>query len=249
MRLDKPKPVFNKPDDGGRDAPYNEYLKGSQQILDESKGEKEPYRVTLGKQKFIVLPNVFSPKYFKETELFAEQLPVKEGEHLLEIGPGTGALSVTAALKGAGRVVAIDINPDAVRNTKANIDLHHLQERVEVRQGDVYDALQVGEKFDTIFWNTPFGLVDVAEVPDLEKAIFDPGYRSTERFIREAKQHLKNNGRLLIGFSSTLGRMDLLKKFCNESGFNLKLLYEADSEEVRPVKFEIFEAVQNEKAE
>jgi len=56
-----------------------------------------------------------------DTELFANNLPVVDGEEMLEIGPGTGVISITAAYKGAKKVVAIDINPDAVRNTQANI--------------------------------------------------------------------------------------------------------------------------------
>ena len=220
---------------------YQQYLDGTNQILQQSKRENNPYTVTVLGRKFIVYPNVFSPKYFYDTEIFAEHLPITKGEALLEIGPGTGVISITAVFKGARKVVAIDINPDAVANTDANIKAHHLEEKAEVRQGDVYSSLKEGEKFDTIFWNTPFGLVD-EDVPDLEKAVFDPGYKSTERFIKEGFQHLMPNGRLLIGFSSTLGKLDLIKKFCQESGLSLKQVYEEESEEVHPVKFEIFEA-------
>ncbi len=102
--------------------------------------------------------------------------------------------------------------------------------------------MKKGEKFDVIVWNTPFGLVEGESLPDLEKAVFDPGYRSIERFVKEAPEHLKEGGRLVVGFSTTLGRLDLLQKFCDEAGFALRKLHEEDSEEVHPVKFEIFEA-------
>lgn len=228
----------NKPE---KELGYEDYLEGTRQVLEESKNEKEPYEVTVLGRTFIVLPNVFSPKYFNDTELFAEHLPVSEGEDILEIGPGTGAISITAAYRGAKKVVAIDINPDAVKNTALNIKKHQMEDRVEVRQGDLYDALAEGENFDTIFWNTPFGLVE-GDVPDLEKAVYDPGYKSTERFIKEARKHLKEGGRVLIGFSSTLGRVDLLQNFAEDAGLDLELIYEEESEEVHPVKFEIFEA-------
>ena len=32
-----------------------------------------------------------------------------------------------------------------------------------------------------------------------------------KKFIKEAKKHLKRNGRVLIGFSSTLGKFNLIK--------------------------------------
>ncbi len=72
--------------------------------------------------------------------------------------------------------------------------------------------------------------------------MYDPHYKSTELFIKNAEQHLKENGKVLIGFSTTLGRFDLIKKFADEAGLSLRLIYEAQSEEIHPVKFEIFEA-------
>lgn len=224
------------------DLTYQDYLEGTRAILEQSKSEKEPYKTEVDGREFVVFPNVFSPKYFHDTELFAQNLPVKSGEVMLEIGPGTGAIAISAAYKGARKVLAIDINADAVRNTQANIELHNMQGRVEVRHGDLYAALREGETFDAIFWNTPFGFVEESDIADLEKAVYDPQYKSTERFIKEAKQYLNKNGRLLIGFSTTLGKLDLLQSFAEEAGFGLRLIYEAESNETHPVKFEIFEA-------
>ena len=223
---------------------YKDYIEGTRKVLEQSKTETEPYRVTVSGKEFVVFPNVFSPKYFNDTELFADNFPVRDGEEMLEIGPGTGAISILAIYKGAGKVLAIDINPDAVKNTQANIELHNMQGKVAVRQGNLYEPLKSNERFDTIFWNTPFGFVEDENVPDLEKAVYDPAYKSTEKFIKEANQHLKKGGRVLIGFSTTLGRMDLLQKFCAEAGLFLKRLYEVESKETHPVKFEIFEALQ-----
>jgi len=221
---------------------YQDYIEGTRKLLEDSKSEKEPYRVQILGREFIVYPNVFSPKYFSDTELFAENIPVKDGEEMLEIGPGTGAISITAIYKGAKRVLAIDINPDAVKNTEANIKLHKLEGKVEVRQGNLFEPLKSDEKFDTIFWNTPFGLIEQEDIPDLEKSVYDPHYKSTEQFIKQAGEHLKNGGRVLVGFSTTLGKLDLLQKFAGEANLTLNLLYEAESKEVHPVKFEIFEA-------
>lgn len=224
---------------------YKDYIEGTRQVLKQSQSEKEPYMVTVLGKEYVVFPNVFSPKYFNDTELFAENLPVRKGEEMLEIGPGTGIISITAVQKGADKVLAVDINPIAVENTLENIKRYNLQNKIEVRQGDVYDALKPDEKFDTIFWNTPFGFVEAENLSDLEKSVYDTQYKSTERFIREARAHLKEGGRLLIGFSTTLGKLDLLKKFSDESGLDLRLLYEVESKEIHPVKFEIYEAKLN----
>ena len=58
---------------------------------------------------------VFSPKYFTCSEILARNFPYNEGEDFLEVGCGVGVISTFAALKGAQSVLALDINPRAVR--------------------------------------------------------------------------------------------------------------------------------------
>lgn len=219
-------------------------LENTRQILVESMKEQTPYETMVCGRTFIVHPNVFSPKYFQDTEYFAQSIKVKPGETFCEIGPGTGAISVTVAMAGANRVVAIDINQAAVANTKENIRLHHVKQIVTVYEGDVYSPLEPDNQFDTIFWNVPFGFVEEdGRLTDLEKAVFDTEYRSIEKFIRGAKNHLKPNGRLLIGFSTTLGHLSLIEELLAEEGFSKPhRLAETWSVETERVKFNLYEA-------
>ncbi len=218
----------------------SKYLLGTQAILNKSQENTSPYRVSVLGREFIVYPNVFSPKYFYDTEFFASQIAVEPLDRFLEIGPGSGVISVTAALRGA-IVTAIDINPNAVLNTKANAKLYGVAKRVKVCEGDLY--LPIGQqKFDIIFWNTPFGYTDRTDISILEKAVFDPGYKSTQAFVRQAKKHLRPDGRLLIGFSSTLGHLSRLKEIVKENGFSFKIIAETKSKETYPVKFELIES-------
>lgn len=221
---------------------YEDYIKGTRTLLDQSQQEDRPYTTKVLGQSFIVLPNVFSPKYFNDTSIFSQHLPIRSGEVMLEIGPGTGVISINAILKGASKVVAVDINPSAVANTKLNVNQFGLENKIDVRQGDLYTPLKPGEKFDTIFWNTPFGYIEEDNISDIKKSVFDPYYKSTTKFITEAKHHLKDGGRLLIGFSSTLGKFEYLEQIVRDAGFDLHLVYEEESSEVHSVKFEIYEA-------
>lgn len=217
------------------------YLIGTEYVLKQSMKEKSKYRVKIMGRQFIVYPNVFSPKYFNDTEFFAKELPIKKGESLLEIGPGTGIVSIFAIWKGASNVTAIDINPAAVKNMKENIKLHRLEKKIKVFLGDVFGPLK-NEKFDVIFWNTPFGYVKRDNLTPLEKSVFDYSYKSTKKFIIGAKKHLKPNGRVIIGFSSTLGHIGELKRALKAAGYITKITKHIDSTEVHPVKFEIIEA-------
>ncbi|MES2223803.1 MAG: methyltransferase [Patescibacteria group bacterium] len=221
---------------------YRDYLEGTQMLLDQSQEESGPYTTEVLGRSFVVLPNVFSPKYFNDTEIFAKHLPVRPGEEMLEIGPGTGAISINAILNGSSKVVAVDINPSAVENTRLNIQRFGLIDKIDARQGDLYAPIRQDEKFDTIFWNTPFGYIDEENISSIQRSVFDPKYRSTRKFIEEAHLHLKPNGRLLIGFSSTLGKLDTLQEIVSGAGFEMGLIYKEQSSEIHPVSFEIFEA-------
>jgi release factor glutamine methyltransferase len=222
---------------------YEEYLEGTKEILTECKKELEKYYINILGTKFVVYPNVFSPKYFQDTEFFTKKIKINKDEKFLEIGPGTGVTVVFAALRGAKHVTAIDINSDAVKNTKENAKINGVADKVTVYEGDIYDPLPKGSKFDTIYWNTPFGYIDENKsISTLEKAVYDPGYKSTKRFVYESKKYLKSNGRLLIGFSTILGKFDILEKYLIDNGYSIKLIASKKSMEKHPVSFEIFEA-------
>ncbi|MBI2675530.1 MAG: methyltransferase [Candidatus Aenigmarchaeota archaeon] len=222
------------------------HLEGTLRVLRESQKETGKYYVEVLGRKFVVYPGVFSPKYFNDTKFFAREVHIRQGERFLEIGPGTGVISVFAALKGA-KVVCIDINAYAIENTKENAKINRVKGRITTLHGNLYDPLPKDAKFDTIFWNIPFGYVKKDKISVLEKAVFDPEYRSTKSFVFGANMHLGKNGRLLIGFSTTLGHFSVLRKFLEEAGFEVKLLAQTESVETRPVKFELFEARKNQR--
>ena len=64
--------------------------------------------------------------------------------------------AVTAALAGCATVTALDITTAAVENTRANAELHGVADRVRVAHSDLFEALEPGERFDLIFWNSNY---------------------------------------------------------------------------------------------
>lgn len=222
---------------------YRDYLKGTADILEASAVEREQYTVNIEGHSFVVHLDVFSPKYFFDTAFFARELSIKSGEDMLEIGAGTGVTAVLAALRGAGSVTAIDINTLAVVNTKENVQRHNVADVVTVLEGDIYEPIPEGRKFDTIYWNVPFGYVrGEKDLSMLERAVFDPEYQAIKRFIAEAKDYLKSDGRVMIGFSTTLGRFDIVEDCLRQHGFTVRCIAQTESMETHPVSFELFEA-------
>lgn len=62
---------------------------------------------------------------------------MKKSDKVLDVGCGSGILSIGAALLGSGEVYAIDIDPVAVDVTRENAELNGVSETVKAMQGDL----------------------------------------------------------------------------------------------------------------
>lgn len=174
---------------------------------------------------FLVYPGVFSPLQFRSTRIFTRNLPFVPGRSFLEIGSGAGVTAVTAALRGCRPVVATDISAAAVENTRANARAHRVDHVLSVRQGDLFDVIEPGELFDTVYWNSNFVFVaaDYRYPDDWHRAFFDAGYQCHARFLRDAPRHVAPGGSILLGFG-TLGNETSLHTLCETYGYGVEVL-------------------------
>lgn len=62
---------------------------------------------------------------------------VLAAERVLDVGTGTGILAIAAMLLGAKRCLGIDIDADAVRIAKENVERNGLTKEIELREGDL----------------------------------------------------------------------------------------------------------------
>ena len=65
------------------------------------------------------------------------QEAIRGGETVIDVGTGSGILAIAAALLGAGHVLAVDIDPDAVRVATENVAHNHVDRIVTVQEGDL----------------------------------------------------------------------------------------------------------------
>lgn len=230
----------------------SEQLKDSMMLLAQSQ-EEDLHIVRYRNMSFFVQETVFSPKYFKGWRTFTENFPSVAGKRVLEVGSGCGITSVSLAKQGAF-VTALDVNPCAVGDTGANALLNGVYVEdtrlpellnigyVDARESDIYSALGPDEQFDYIYWNMPFIYVseDYQFSSVLERALVDPGYKLTERFIRDANNHLTSEGKLLVG-SGSFGDSTRLEEIANDYGYSPKIIAREESIEVNPVEFIFYE--------
>jgi release factor glutamine methyltransferase len=171
---------------------------------------------------FIVMPSVFNPKVPRTGEFLAsriESLLLGRDAEVLDMGTGCGVCAVFAA-KHARRVVAVDINSEAVRCAGINVRLNHQESRIEVRHGDLFDPVS-SERFDLILFNPPF--LRGAARDDRDRA-----WRSSdvaERFAAGLDDHLKPGGFALLVLSSFGDSRAFLDEF-RRQGFTISVVAE-----------------------
>ncbi len=170
----------------------------------------------------IVTPSVFNPKIPRTGAFLAAQLDaahVRPEAEVLDMGTGSGVCAIFAA-RHARRVVAVDINPAAVRCAGINARLNHLEHRIEVRVGDLF-APVAGERFDLVTFNPPF----LCGAPRSDR---DRAWRSldvAERFAAQLDDHLKPDGTALVVLS-TFGNAPLFLERLRHFGFVVSVLAE-----------------------
>jgi ribosomal protein L11 methyltransferase len=65
------------------------------------------------------------------TQLMLEMMKgLIQDESVIDIGSGSGILTLAAAMLGAKSAIGIDIDPDAINHAKRNCELNHLEEKV-----------------------------------------------------------------------------------------------------------------------
>jgi ribosomal protein L11 methyltransferase len=156
--------------------------------------------ITLG--EFVVLPPWLKPIFINPGSAFGTglhpttQLCLKaiedffvEGWSVIDVGCGSGILSIALKLKDANRVVAIDIDPQAVQECKANAELNHVE--LEVYRAQPKDINQtfdfmVANLETHIFFEVMQDLVKLFE----KRAVLSGIYKKDE--LREVLKLLGN---------------------------------------------------------
>jgi HemK-related putative methylase len=147
----------------------------------------------------IVLPGVFNGVRIRSGLMLAralETLPLSASARVLDLGTGSGLGAIFTARQGA-RVIASDINPEAVRCAHLNASANHLEDRIEIRLGDLFEPVRE-ERFDVILFNPPYYRGQPRDFAD--RAWRSPD--TFDRFLSELPEHLTEQGYALVVLST-----------------------------------------------
>lgn len=153
-----------------------------------------------------------------DSMLLISSFDVSPGEKVLEIGCGSGIVSMHCVLNG-GEVTCGDINPKAVALTKRNMEANDLS--AVILETDVYSCID--GRFDTIVFNLPY--LPVSEEGKLALAWSggNDGLGPLPRLLSDAQEHLLPNGRIIVVISSLMDG-DALTQLLNE--YEVRILNE-----------------------
>jgi release factor glutamine methyltransferase len=171
---------------------------------------REPLAYLVGNQEFMglefkVTPSVLIPRPSTET------LVLKAGEpkSFLEIGTGSGAVSIVLALAG-GRGTATDVSPRAIEVAIQNACLHSVGDRIEFEQADLFPERFVERTYDLVISNPPY--VSTEEMKTLSpEVLHEPklaleggtdGLDAIRKIVAGARPRAP---RLLVEFGATQG--------------------------------------------
>ncbi|HEX4918790.1 MAG TPA: 50S ribosomal protein L3 N(5)-glutamine methyltransferase [Limnobacter sp.] len=159
---------------------------------------------------FKVDPRVIIPRSFI-AELLSDQLTpwVNAPElpmQVLDMCTGSGCLAILAAYAfEEAEVDAVDLSEDALQVARENIQLHHMGGRVHAVESDLFEALK-GKQYDIILSNPPYVNEqsmralppEYLHEPRMALAGGDDGMDLIARILKEAPNHLKPGGLLII---------------------------------------------------
>ena len=129
---------------------------------------------------------------------------IEPAYRVLDLGSGSGILSIAAALLGATHVLALDIDPLAVDIGRQNVAANRVEGIVEVERGSLENVLHVPRRFDLLVaniladvivemcqgglgnvvrpggWLVAAGIID-SQADDVDAAIERAGLQTVER--------------------------------------------------------------------
>lgn len=157
----------------------------------------------LHRNGYYIIQNTQTFCFGMDAVLLSGFAQVKQREHAIDLGTGTGIIPILLAAKTEGEhFTGLEIQPESVDMAKRSVRYNCLEDKIDVIAGDIKDAsVQFGaSSFDVVTTNPPYmtgqhGLVN----PNEAKAIARHEILCTlEDVIRESAKLLKPQGRFYM---------------------------------------------------
>ncbi|MCL5407495.1 MAG: methyltransferase domain-containing protein [Patescibacteria group bacterium] len=153
-----------------------------------------------------------------DSELMIDQMQINQGDSVLDLCTGNGIIAFGAIKKGAGKVVGMDLNPEAIKN--ANFNKKKLSFRnIKFLISDLFSTVQ--DKFDVITIKAKSAQAKALNLTEI--CFWDENNSVLTRFFKEFNLYLKDGGRAYFAWAD-FADQKLLKDLSKKYDRNIKLL-------------------------
>ncbi len=183
----------------------------------------KPYTIHYFGHKYVVFPHVFSPILTASTTTAVRSMRKRTVDFadrkVLDMGCGCGVLAIEAVGLGAEYSLAVDVSANAVANTAENIGSLGLKHRLDVVKGDLFAEVPRDVTFDVVLANLP--LADRKCETEMDRAFFDEGYKTIERFAKEVSDYMTDGGLVFLNCAS-IADTPRIVRWAVEGGLHLE---------------------------
>jgi release factor glutamine methyltransferase len=126
---------------------------------------------------------------------------------IIDVGTGTGAIAIAAALESNASVFACDISKEALDLAKENVALHGLENKISLIHSDLLSTLPTDIKFDALLANLPYiPLSDAVKLQpevlngDPHLALFggEDGLELIRKLLNSCANYLNQNAMVIL---------------------------------------------------
>ncbi len=218
---------FEKPLNGSELSSYREKVK--------RRLNREPLQYITGTAEFYGLvfrvnPSVLIPR--PETELLVDktldtiQLQKLENPKILEIGTGSGCISIALASKVISDITAIDSSKDSLKIAQINSDSHRTSHKIIFLEMDIMNDFDSFNGYNLIISNPPYIGLDEMETLQEEVKNHEPRHALTDKgdgleFYRKIVLLAKKTpGKLRLLLEIGDGKKEKIESLLKENGIS-----------------------------